>query len=166
MQCKFPKMNEISRDEFLKIREQDILFITHPGRMGDEDGSTFIINTTNGYKVYRISGWYFGDRTNPNFISYSEMADRFPNWISSIRTPEEKADSLYRYVYMGFGNSLCIKKDLYESFMKHLELAIDKYAEDRNIDSSEKEERRYAIIFSVWGEAVVNMAADANVALL
>ncbi len=166
MQYQFPRVNKISRDEFLKIREQDLLFITNPGRMGDEDGSTFIINTTDGYKVYRIDGWCFGDRTGPNFISYSEMADKFPDWSSSIGTVEENEDSLYRYVYMGFGNGLSIKKDLYEPFMKHLAFAVDRYAENRNIDRSEKEKNKYAIIFNVWDEAVVNIAADINVDLL
>ena len=134
--------------------------------MGDEDGSTFIIDTPNGYKVYRIDGWCFGEDTGPDRISYAEMADRFPNWIASVGTEEEKADSLYRYVYMGFGNGLCIRKDVYGPFMKHLELAIDKYAKEKHIDSSKREEHRYAMIFNVWDEAVVNMAADANVALL
>ena len=30
----------ISRDDFFKIDEKDVMFITNPGRMGDEDGST------------------------------------------------------------------------------------------------------------------------------
>lgn len=31
------------KKEFEKIDENDVIFITHPGRMGDEDGSTFIV---------------------------------------------------------------------------------------------------------------------------
>ena len=50
--------------------------------------------------------------------------------------------------------------------MKHLAFAVDRYAENRNIDRSEKEKNKYAIIFNVWDEAVVNIAADINVDLL
>ena len=37
------KSNKISKKDFLYINEEDVMFITNPGRMGDEDGSTFII---------------------------------------------------------------------------------------------------------------------------
>ena len=50
--------------------------------------------------------------------------------------------------------------------MKHLAFAVDRYTENRNIDRSEKEKNKYAIIFNVWDEAVVNIAADINVDLL
>ena len=35
--------NKINKPNFLKLNEADVMFITNPGRMGDEDGSTFII---------------------------------------------------------------------------------------------------------------------------
>ncbi len=32
------KYNKISKSEFLKLKEDNLLFITNPGRMGNEDG--------------------------------------------------------------------------------------------------------------------------------
>ena len=51
--------HKISKEEFLKINEDDVMFITNPGRMGDEDGSTFIIRQDNEYKIYRLDGWMY-----------------------------------------------------------------------------------------------------------
>ena len=45
-------INKISKDDFYKINEEDVMFITNPGRMGDEDGSTFIIRQNNEFKIY------------------------------------------------------------------------------------------------------------------
>ena len=39
---------EISRDEFFTLKEENLMLITNPGRMGDEDGSTFIIKEDKG----------------------------------------------------------------------------------------------------------------------
>ena len=38
---------KISSDDFFKINEDDLMFITNPGRMGDEDGSTFVVKKDN-----------------------------------------------------------------------------------------------------------------------
>jgi len=50
------KYNEISKTDFLKLNEDNLMFITNPGRMGDEDGTTFIIKNGNVVTIYRISG--------------------------------------------------------------------------------------------------------------
>jgi len=36
-------IHKISKFKLIKIDEDDLMFITNPGRMGDEDGMTFII---------------------------------------------------------------------------------------------------------------------------
>ena len=51
------KINKISKEEFLNIDEDDIMFITNPGRMGDEDGSSFIVKKNNEFIIYRLSEW-------------------------------------------------------------------------------------------------------------
>ena len=51
------KYNRITKDEFENIDEKDVMFITNPGRMGDEDGSYFIVKTGNVFIPYRVSGW-------------------------------------------------------------------------------------------------------------
>lgn len=60
---------EISRDEFFTLKEENLMFITNPGRMGYEDGSTFIIKEDNNYVSYRIDGWMYGDKTKEDFIT-------------------------------------------------------------------------------------------------
>lgn len=119
-----------------------------------------------GIKYIELMAGVLEIERNPILFPIQRWQIKFPDWSSSIGTVEENEDSLYRYVYMGFGNGLSIKKDLYEPFMKHLAFAVDRYAENRNIDRSEKEKNKYAIIFNVWDEAVVNIAADINVDLL
>ena len=49
-------LNKIKKSDFLKIKEEDVMFITNPGRMGDEDGSTFVLKEDNHYNIYRIDG--------------------------------------------------------------------------------------------------------------
>ncbi len=53
------KTNKITKKEFLKIDEDNVMFITNPGRMGDEDGITFIVKDNNDYNIYRVSGWMY-----------------------------------------------------------------------------------------------------------
>ena len=50
---------KISKEDFLKINEDNVMFITNPGRMGDEDGSTFIVKEGNELITYRIDGWLY-----------------------------------------------------------------------------------------------------------
>ena len=52
-------VNKISKSDFLKLDEKDLMFITNPGRMGDEDGSTFIIRQDDDYIIYRVEGWMY-----------------------------------------------------------------------------------------------------------
>ena len=43
------KNNKILKSDFLKLEEESIMFITNPGRMGDEDGITFVVKNYNEY---------------------------------------------------------------------------------------------------------------------
>jgi hypothetical protein len=56
------KINEISKKDFLNLNEDNLMFITNPGRMGDEDGTTFIIKNGKELIVYRIDGWMYPDK--------------------------------------------------------------------------------------------------------
>lgn len=53
------KLNSISKDDFYKLKEENLMFITNPGRMGDEDGSTFIMKdeSSNTLRTYRVENW-------------------------------------------------------------------------------------------------------------
>lgn len=163
MKHKLLKANRINRNDFFEINERDVLFITNPGRMNNIDGSTFIINTANGYKAYYIDGWYFHDKTDDDFISYSEAMEHFPNWRAAIGQMEDKRSLKYRFIYMGFGNGLCVRKDIYEFYIKYLNNAVDQFAKEEGINDIEKEEQKYSIIYNVWTKAVVDMFSHVKI---
>ena len=71
------KKNTIIKKEFIKLNEKDVMFITNPGRMGDEDGSTFIIKQGNEYIVYRIDGWLYGKKELSKDIRIMEKLQTF-----------------------------------------------------------------------------------------
>ena len=53
--------NHITKDDLKKIDEKNVMFITNPGRMGDEDGSYFIVKKGNTFNAYRVSGWMYSN---------------------------------------------------------------------------------------------------------
>jgi hypothetical protein len=154
--------SKISKEEFKKLNEEDLMFITNPGRMGDEDGSTFVIKHGNDVSVYRIDGWMY---PNPNEkeeykISYGEMIKQFPKWKEMLNHASEKDyNGKYIYLYMGFGNGLCVDKSIYNEYVPYLNNLVKKYLDDKIGD---KESLKYAAVFNVWGDAIVDMVNDKN----
>ena len=144
---------EISRDEFFTLKEENLMFITNPGRMGDEDGSTFIIKEDNNYVSYRIDGWMYGDRTKEDFITLDEMFEQFPKWKEAWQNcNNEEYDGKYIYVYMGFGNGLSVDKSIYREYEPYLLDEVKKIKNNRN----EKEESP-SMYYPAWKPAVENM---------
>ena len=143
------------KKEFEKIDENDVIFITHPGRMGDEDGSTFIVKKDNAYIPYRVSGWMYSTIES---ISYQDFLKHFPLFEQSAYG---KIDNVYDEIHMGFGNRLYVKKDIYPEYDKYLKDAIAEY-------SSKHEENLYeaGIIFNVWDKALVDMANSKNINII
>ena len=74
------EINKITREEFFNLKEENVMFITNPGRMGDEDGSTFIIKDNDNFIAYRIDGWLYPNGEKDNYISLDEMYKQFPEW--------------------------------------------------------------------------------------
>ena len=66
--------NTLSKEEFLKLKEDDIMFITNPGRMGDEDGITFVVKQGSKLVIYRVDGWMYPNR-NRNKEEYISLED-------------------------------------------------------------------------------------------
>ena len=142
------KYTKLTKDVFKTLKEEDILFISNPGRMGDEDGSNIIIKVDNNYYAYRISGWMYGPKDD-NYISLTETQEHFPNWSERWENWQNKdLVNQYEYVYMGFGNGISINKNIYNDFYpyikdyisdnellgyKDLEDSIKKYFSDNNI---------------------------------
>ena len=146
--------NKITREEFLNLNEDDVMFITNPGRMGDEDGIYFVIKKDNILTFYRIDGWMYGIGKE---ISLQDAFKQFPNWYYTWdHNRDENYQGKYKYLYMGFGNGLSIDNSIYEEYKPYLDKLVEEYLEKEE----DKEKLMYAAIFITWKKAVINMAND------
>lgn len=153
------KVNTISKSDFLNINESDVLFITNPGRMGDEDGSTFIVKHNNELTIYRIDGWMYPRKGEKVEVSLDDALKQFPKWHEAWKNgDEENYKEKYKYMYMGFGNGLCVDNSIYDDFEPYLNKLVKEYLEKRNDD--DKESLKYAAIFDVWEKAFIDMVKD------
>ena len=152
--------NKITIDEFLKLDENNLMFVTNPGRMWDEDGSYFIIKENNKFIAYRISGWMYGQK-EPNSVSFDMMCSHFPKWKETWKNyAEENYDGKYKYIYMGFGNGLCVDKRIYEDFNRLLELVISK-------DPMYKTEGKIpALYYNSWEKALLLYVNEKNIEII
>lgn len=152
------EINKISKSDFLKLDEKDLMFITNPGRMGDEDGTTFIIKKEKELISYRISGWKYGsDEKEP--ISLGDVMNQFPKWKEAWQKGlDNDYKGKYRYIYMGFGNGLSVDNSIYEEYKTFLDEAVRKNLE--KYSEEERKKMKNATVFNVWDNAVVNMAND------
>ena len=148
------KAREITRDEFFKLNEDDLMFITCPGRMGDEDGTSFVIKKDGEYLCYRINGWMYGPKDRKDYISVEEAFEVFPEWQKTWHEEDEnkKNDGKYIYIYMGFGNALCVDKRMFDRYEPFLMEEIDNIKEETK--SKEIEPRFY---YGVWDLALKKM---------
>ena len=147
------KINRISKDDFLQLNEEDVMFITNPGRMGDEDGSTFIIIKDNEYICYRVSGWMFGNRSDENYISISDMLKQFPKWQDAWDNGSNpNYDGKYVYINMGFGNGLSVDKSIYEMFKPYLDEEAEFIKRERKLEEVDS-----ACYFNAWKKAANKM---------
>ena len=146
--------NSITREDFLKLNEDDVMFITNPGRMGDEDGIYFVIKKDNILTFYRVDGWMYGIGKE---ISLQDAFKQFPNWYYTWDHNKDKNyKGKYKYLYMGFGNGLSIDNRIYEEYKPYLDKLVEEYLKDEE----DKDKLMYAAIFSTWKKAVTNMASD------
>ncbi len=151
-------IKKIEKSDFIKLNENDLMFITNPGRMGDEDGITFIIKQGVELTAYRISGWMYRTEDKED-ISLQDALKQFPKWhVAWNNGNRRRIRGKYKYLYMGFGNGLCVDKTIYKEFVPYLNVLVDKYLEKYN--DGEKETFQYAAIYSVWLDAVINMANE------
>lgn len=151
------KENKISKEEFLKINEEDVMFITNPGRMGDEDGSTFIVKQDNEFKIYRISGWmYPGHDDN---ISLDDTLKQFPKWYETWKNSNDtNYHGKYQYIYMGFGNGLSVDNSIYDQYKPYLDEKVKEYLEPEK----DKESLKYAAIYNTWRNAFLDMIENSK----
>ena len=142
---------KIKKEDFFKINEDDVLFITNPGRMGDEDGSTFVIKQEEDYITYRINGWMYPTNEEDR-ITLEEARKQFPKWSDAWKNG---SNDKYQYIYMGFGNGLCVDNLVYEEYKKYLDEDVKDYLTSCSRDN--KEDLEYAAIFNTWKKSLVRM---------
>ena len=155
------KDNKINKQDLIKLKEDDIMFITNPGRMGDEDGSTFVVKQKEKYIIYRVEGWMYRNKNlkEEEFISLEDIEKQFPKWIKSWKNADNKDyKGKYKYLYMGFGNGLCVDYSIYDEFEPYLKRQIESYLENKK--EEEKESLKYAATFNVWKKAAKQMIKE------
>ena len=150
---------KISKEDFFKLKEDDLMFITNPGRMGDEDGTTFIIKKDSNYICYRISGWMYGSKDKKDYISYSEVLEQFPKWKECLKhfyigDLEKDISDKYRYVYMGYGNGLCVDKNIFNAFYPYL---VDERKKELLTipEKDRKDISEYVLNYNSWKPAFI-----------
>ncbi|MBQ6323857.1 MAG: hypothetical protein IJI22_03390 [Bacilli bacterium] len=150
---------EISKKDFLKLKEDDLFFVTNPGRMGDIDGSTFVIEKDGNFIKYRVGGWCLNNKSDKD-ISYGEFLDQFPKWEEALKKyfVDDKYSEKYIYVDMGFGNSLCVDKRIYEEFYPYL---LEKVKE-QDLYDDRREDYNPCLNYSSWEPALEAMIAKKN----
>ena len=158
------RVNRILKKDFMKLCEDDVMFITNPGRMGDEDGSTFVMKQGEKYVIYRIDGWMYPQKSvdERECITLDDALKQFPKWYEAWKHGGEKDyEGKYKYLYMGFGNGLSVDHSIYEEYKPYLDKAVEKNLE--KYDEEEKKEMQYAAIFHLWEEAFIEMAKEKNI---
>ena len=151
--------NKISKLDFTKLNEDDLMFITNPGRMGDEDGTTFVIKNNNELTIYRIDGWMYPKKGETQNISLNDVLKQFPKWNETWgNSDKEDFHGKYKYLHMGFGNGLSIDNSIYDEYEPYLNRLVNEYLETKK--DEDKESLKYAAVFVVWEKALINMAND------
>ncbi|MBR4231397.1 MAG: hypothetical protein IKR74_04515 [Bacilli bacterium] len=152
------KTNKITKKDFLALNEDDVMFITNPGRMGDEDGTTFVIKKDNLFTFYRIDGWMYPskDEKEEYKISLDDVTKQFPKWYETWKNSnKEDYQGKYKYLYMGFGNGLSVDNSIYNEFEPYLNSLVEKYLNKKS--KEEKESLQYAAVFDTWEKALMQM---------
>lgn len=157
------KLHKISAKELRGLKEEDVLFITVPGRMGDETGSTFVIKVKEGFVAYRVD-WAI---KNPK-ISAQDIGLVFPQWYKY-----DKKNSRYIRISIGLGNWIYVKKDIIEDYIPLLRDAIhDEFGYDEDLMCGDRPIPKKtktgdiptihagAAAFRPWGYAVKLMLGD------
>ena len=89
---------KITKEEFEKLDEKNLIFITNPGRMGDTDGSNFIVKIGNVFYPYRVSNWMYS--TDEAEITWKNFLRSFLyGWICGIKQMKMKMKSINIFIW-------------------------------------------------------------------
>ena len=82
----------------------------------------------------------------------------FPKWRELWHNNYNDKDynGKYKYIYMGFGNGLCVDKRIYDKFYPYLVEEIKKKTNEIDDDNNYD----FCLNYVVWDQALVNMIKD------
>lgn len=135
---------KLSEEELNNLYEDELLFITYPGRMGDVYGCSFVIKNNDKLTFYRIENLY---------EFKGNIYTQFPKWNEALKNySEKKKTEKYEIIYMGFGNLLGVDKSVFNDFKP---LAEEKM---KNISENYSNDLKFgAACYTYWKEIVNNM---------
>lgn len=85
------KIHKISKSELRKLNEDDLMFITNPGRMGNEDELTFIIKNGNGLIIYKVD--------NSIYTEFKQYLEDLVTKYLKDRSNEDKESLKYAAIF-------------------------------------------------------------------
>ena len=134
---------KVTDEDIKKFNEDDLMFITNPGRMGDMYGSTFVMNDNGILKEYYVD----------NIFKCISIVEVFPEWKNTVSNTNNESNK-YKYVYMGFGNGLCVDKRIYDKYYPYL---LDEAKKDNLYEKEFGDNYNPCINYSHWEHALERM---------
>ena len=135
---------KLTIDDLEKLKEDELLFITYPGRMGDINGCSFVIKSNNKIIFYRIDNLY---------KFKGNIYEKFPKWNEALKNySEKKKSNKYEIIYMGMGNLLAVDKSVFRKF----EALIKERTNEIKGNYEDKLKFGFAC-YSFWKETVYQM---------
>lgn len=134
----------INEDEFRSLKDDDLLFITYPGRMGDVMGCSFVIRKDNEIHFYRID----------DLVKFKEnIFEKFTKWDEALKKYSEKLDpDKYKIIYMGMGNLLGVDKTIFDDFKAKVDEKVPEISDSYN------DELKFGMAcYTYWREIVYDM---------
>jgi len=142
---------KVTDKDISKFNEDNLMFITNPGRMGDLYGTTFVMMEDNKLKEYYCE----------NIFKSISIVKVFPEWKNTISTKDNKSNK-YKYVYMGFGNGLCIDKRIYDKYYPYL---LEEVKKDDLYSEEDGDNYNPCINYSNWKNALDKMVEKEKILL-
>ena len=133
----------VNDEDIKKFNEDNLMFITNPGRMGDMYGSTFVMMEDNKLKEYYCE----------NIFKSISIVEVFPEWKRTVSNTNNESNK-YKYIYMGFGNGLCVDKRIYDKYYPYL---LEEVKKDDMYYEEEKDNYNPCLNYSHWEYAIDKM---------
>ena len=163
MAIDYTKIERMTRPNFLRLDENNIMFIRGLGRMADNDMIFFIVKENDDFKCYKIDGLTHDNGVGKyDYISRDDIDYKLPYWKATqnmtlpiITLGEVYCNTTSKYVciFLGFGDTICINNSIYEKYEKYLKKEIEDFPENH---PDKKEFDKTARIEWQWFVAALN----------